>query len=191
MPPRTAPPAERISTLPSPLANEERRFFVSAGAAIALQPGGPGVDLTLRGRWMPVPQLGVGAIVGVPVVGSTVQRSEGSASLSASLFGGELSLVALPTGPVRLAASLGLAAAWLKTYGFANPPYRGQPSDTVVALPMAGVEVAPRMGERTYVVLNADVGFSFPRADVAFAGAAVATWGRPLGLVSAGLGIDL
>jgi hypothetical protein len=134
--------------------------------------------------------LGVGARVSVPVLGSTVSSQEGHASVAATLFGVEATAVVLDAHYVRLSAYAGLAAAWLRTSGFASAPYVGQSDAAVTALPFLGVEVAPRLADRVHLHLAGDVGASLPRADVSFAGHTVASWGRPLGMGSAGVSVD-
>lgn len=183
------PTGAEVSTAPVAPATP-RRFAVSVSVAVPFQAGGPGVDLGLRGRWMATPVLGVGAFADIPLLGSTLKAAEGAASVSSFLFGGELIVAALPAGRVRVTASPGLAVAWLRTSGTASSPYRGRGVDAAVALPMIGVEVAPRIADRVRLCLDGHAGFSIPRTGIVFAGRAVATWGRPLGLLSAGVGVD-
>jgi hypothetical protein len=200
-PPQPPPPAPEPIPPPAPFVPapepapppppERTRFVVGADLAIPFQPGGPGLDLGLRGRWMATQVLGLGAFVRVPLAGSTVTASEGSASVSVPLFGADLTASAEPVSWLRLSASAGLALAWVRTSGFATPPFQGQPSNVAVALALAGAGIAPRITDRLHLCFDGQAGVSLPKADIAFAGHTVATWGRPLGLLSAGVGVDL
>jgi hypothetical protein len=175
---------------PAPKSDAAQRFEAAAGVAAAIQSGGAGVDVALRFRWMATRVFGVGVTVDVPVMGSTVRSAEGSASLAAAVFAAEISAVLLDRRPVRLAVTGALAAAWLRTSGSAKAPYTGSTDDVATALPMLGVEVAPRVAQRVHLFAAGRAGVSFPRADVAFAGRTVATWGRPVGLASGGVSFD-
>jgi hypothetical protein len=186
-PPAVPPPVAPLSTAPAP----RPRFVVGADLAVPLQPGGPALHLGLKGRWMALEHLGLGAFVSVPLVGSTVKAAEGSASLNAPLFGLDLAAVAHPTPRLRLAASAGLALAWVRTSGFAEAPYQGQATSVVSAAPLFGVEIAPRLTDHASLYLDGQVGFALSRVDISFAGRPVATWGRPLALMALGVSIDL
>jgi hypothetical protein len=166
------------------------RFLAGAAVEVALQSGGAGVDAALSFRWMATRILGVGAIVHAPITGSTVTSTQGSASVTATLFGAELSAMFLDRRAVRLAAVAGLAAAWLRTNGSAMAPYVGHADSVVTSLPTLGLEVMPRVAERVHLVAAGRLGVSLPQAEIAFGGRNVAVWGRPFGLVSAGASFD-
>jgi hypothetical protein len=197
-PPRALPeppPAEPPS--PAPLREPPKtapvaapRFVLGAHVEVPFQPGGAAASLGLRARWMALPVLGVGAFASVPLAGTTVKASEGSASIAAPLFGADLAAVTDLTRWLRLGATAGIALAWVRTSGFASEPYHGTTSNVVSALPLLGVEIAPRLTERVRLVLGGRLGFSLPRVDIAFAGRPVAVWGRPLGLLSLGVSVD-
>ncbi|APR87756.1 hypothetical protein A7982_13105 [Minicystis rosea] len=190
--PSTNPPAAvpTVMAPPPKPAAAGPRFVVGAALAVPFQPGGPGLDLTLSGRWMATDHLGVGALLSVPLAGSTVTSTEGSASMSATLFGASLSWVVDVIPELRLSAQAGPALAWLRTNGFAATPYQGKPSNIAVLLGFIGAEIAPRLTERVHLCFDGQVGVSLPRADIAFAGRTVAAWGRPLGMLSAGASVD-
>ena len=175
---------------PPPGGAAASRVVVSAAVAVPLQPGGPGVDVALRGRWMATRALGLGAIVSVPIAGSTVTSTEGSSSVAAALFGAELSAVLLESRSLRLAASAGVAVAWLRTSGSASAPYAGRSDSVVTGLPFLGVEIAPRLADRVRLYLGGHAAVSLPRADIAFNGKTVASWARPLGILSGGVSVD-
>jgi hypothetical protein len=189
-----AAPAARIAaplpaTLEPPPASGPR-FDAGAAVSVPLQVGGAGVDLTVRARWMATRVVGVGAVVSVPIAGSTVASTQGSASVTALISGAELSAVVFESRVVRFSASAGCAVAWLRTVGTANAPYVGHSESVVTGLPLAGFEVAPRLVDRVHLTLDGHAAVSAPRADIVFAGHTVATWARPLGLLSAGMSVD-
>ena len=190
--PAPSPAPLRHTELPEVLATAPtQRFMTGAAIAVPLQPGSPGVDLALRARWMATRVLGLGAMVTVPVIGSTVKSTEGSASVSALLCGAEIAAVLVDLQALRLSASGGLAVAWLRTSGFAVAPYVGHSDSVATSLPFLGLEAAPRLTDRLRVYVAGHAAVSLPRADIVFAGQTVATWGRPLGLLSVGLSVDL
>lgn len=187
-------PKEEATPIAQPKATpaESRpRFVLAAGLAVPFQPGGPSIDVDLRGRWMATRVLGLGAFVTVPLAGSKVTDKEGTASIAAALFGGEITAAFEATSWLRLSTSLGAALAWVRTTGFASSPYHGRSSDVTSALGLLGAGIAPRLTERTRLAVDGRIGFTAPRVDIAFAGRNVATWGRPLGMVSAGVSVDL
>jgi hypothetical protein len=166
------------------------RFFAGAAVEVALQTGGAGVDAALSFQWMATRVIGLGAVVHLPLTGSTVTSTQGSASVTATLFAAELAAVFLDRRAVRLAAVGGLAAAWLRTNGSAKAPYVGGADSVVTSLPTVGLEVMPRIADRVHLVAAGRAGVSLPQAEIAFAGRSVARWGRPFGLVSAGSILD-
>jgi hypothetical protein len=188
-PPSPDPPVAPAPVAPGPRA-VPRPFTVSVAVAVPLQPGGPGADVALRGRWMATRLFGVGAFAALPVLGSTVKAAEGSASLSAFLFGGDVSVVAHPLPALRVSTHAGLGIAWLRTSGSASAPFRGQAAAATFALPVVGAEIAPRLAGPVRLCFDGQAGFSLPSAEIVFAGRPVATWGRPLGLLSAGASVD-
>jgi hypothetical protein len=52
------------------------------------------------------------------------------------------------------------------------------------------VELAPRIAERVRLCFAARGGFALPKPQIEFAGRSVATWGRPLALLSAGVSLE-
>jgi hypothetical protein len=146
----TPPPVAEPASTPPP----RPRFVVGADLAVPFQSGGPGFDVGLRGAWMATHVVGVGAFVMLPVAGSTVKAAEGSASVSAPLFGADLSVGAAVASRLRLSASAGLAVAWVRTSGFAAAPYTGQASNVTAALAIFGAEIAPRLTERTHLCFD-------------------------------------
>jgi hypothetical protein len=190
----TAPPivaAPTILAAPIPSPAPRSRFLVGADLAVPFQPGGPALHLGVKGRWTPMAHLGVGAFLSVPLAGSTVKAAEGSASLTAPLFGLDLAAIASLTPHLRVAATAGLALAWVRTSGFASAPYQGKAADVVAAVPIFGAEIAPRLTERVSLSLDGRMGFALSPVDISFAGRPVAIWGRPLGMLALGVTVDL
>jgi hypothetical protein len=166
------------------------RFALGASLAVPFESGGPGFDVAIDGRWFATPRIGIGGVVVVPVVGSTVRSGANSAALLAALIDAELSVTLLDSRGLRLAASGGAAVVWLRTNGTATLPYTSRSDDAVTAMPLVGFEIAPALSERLRLRLGARVGFALPKANVAFAGERVASWGEPFTLLSAGVTMD-
>jgi hypothetical protein len=166
-----------------------RRMEVAASAAMPLGTGGPGLDALLNARWLLTSRLGVGLVLDVPIVKSTLSSGVNSANVSAVLAGAELSVALFDSRALRLTAIGGVALAWIRTEGEATPPYTSESDDAWAALPLVGAELAPRLSERLYASLAARAGVTSPKPDIEFAGEHVATWGQPLVLLSAGIGM--
>ncbi len=184
-------PAPVAPVVNAPAPAPRPRFLVGADLGVPFQPGGPALHLGLKTRWMALEHLGLGGFLSVPLIGSTVKATEGSASLTAPLLGLDVTVVASPTPRVRLTASAGLALAWVRTSGFADAPYQGTTSEVVSALPIFGAGFAPRLTDRTNLYLDGRLGFALSRVDISFAGRPVAAWGRPLGMLALGVSVDL
>jgi hypothetical protein len=187
--PVAKPPVVTSSPIPAPAPRP--RFVVGADLAVPFQPGGPALHLGLKTRWMATEHLGLGGFLSIPVIGSTVKSTEGSASLTAPLLGLDVTAIANPTSRLALSASAGVALAWVRTSGFAEAPYRGQTTGVVSAAPIVGAGMAPRLTERTSLYLDGRVGIALSPVDISFAGRRVATWGRPLGVLAIGVSVDL
>jgi len=194
-PPPPARPSSELRTLPpasfeSDRLSGQRRWVAAASVAMPIEPGGPGLDALLYGRWLPTSRLGIGLALDVPLVKSTLSRGDNSAKVSAALLDAELAVTVLDSRALRLIALGGVALAWIRTEGDATLPYTSKSDDAWAALPLLGVEVAPRLSERFHACLGARAGFAFPKPDIEFAGERVATWGQPLVLLSAGVGME-
>jgi hypothetical protein len=174
---------------PPPRAEPAPRFAARAGISLALPGSRPGVDLDLGFRWLATRVLGLGVVVGVPLLGSAVSATQGSASLSASLFGAELSATFLDLRVLRFSAIGGVSAAWLRSSGSAKAPYISHTDSVVTALPTLGLEVAARVATRVHLYAEGRVGVSLLKAEVSFAGQIVSAWAQPLGLVTTGVDV--
>ena len=184
--PRTAtPPRAQPVHTPSP-----PRFVGELSLAVPLDPSGAGVDASFQGRWLVARRVGIGGVLGLPIQGSRVRSGVNSASLSAVLLGSEVSLALLESPALRVTTHAGLALAWLRTKGRASTPYTSQSDSAIVALPLLGAELAPRLSERIRLCVGARAGVALPKAELAFAGRRVTSWGWPLVLLSAGVSVD-
>jgi hypothetical protein len=186
--PARRPPAPAF--LESERVPRERRLEAAASVAVPLGTGGPGLDALLNARWLLTSRLGVGLALDVPLVKSTLSSGVNSAKVSAALVGAELSVALFDSRSLRLMAIGGVALAWIRTKGDATPPYTSESDDAWAALPLLGAELAPRLSERFYASLAARAGVASPKPDIEFASEPVATWGQPLVLLSAGIGMD-
>jgi hypothetical protein len=158
--------------------------------AMPLEPGGPGVDALFRCRWPVATRLGLGGLLAIPVLSSTVRSGPNSASVSAFLLGAELTTVVVDTRALRVLTTAGFAAALLRTQGVATAPYTAQSDSALVGVPLTGVELAPLISDRFRLCLGGLAGLALPKAEIAFAGKQVGTWGRPLGLLSVAVSAD-
>jgi hypothetical protein len=190
------PPAPPIAPprAPNPAAEtapRERRLTAGASLAVPLQQGGPGLDAFVQGRFRFTDAFAVGGVVALPFVHSKVESGPNSADVSATLLDAELSLNVVESRALRLTADAGVGAVWIRTSGSARTPYTAKTDDAFVAMPLLGAELAPALSEWIRVCLGARAGFALPKPDVDFAGRSVATLGRPLVLLSAGVTVDL
>jgi hypothetical protein len=170
--------------------SRERRWVAAASVAMPLGTGGPGLDALLYARWLLSSRFGIGLALDVPLVRSTLSSGVNSAKVSAALLEAELSVALFDSRALRVMAVGGVALAWIRTDGEATPPYTSKSDDAWAALPLLGAELAPRLSERVHACLGARAGFALPKPDIDFAGERVATWGQPLVLVSAGVGME-
>jgi hypothetical protein len=133
----------------------------------------------------------VGGKLLLPLLPSTIKSQGNAATLSATLLGAELTLLVLETQALRLGTHAGLALAWLRAVGQPTTGYTNTPDGAFAALPSLGGQLDVYSGRRLRVCFGAELGIALPSVEIAFAGQGVAPWGRPLTLVSAGVGLDL
>lgn len=185
------PPTARVryELKPAPPAVSPR-FFGELALAIPLEMNSPGLDAVLRGGWWALPRLSVGGKLGIPLLGSRLESGRNSANISTTLFGAELSLLVVDARALRLIANAGLALAWLRATGQPVAPYTNTPDSAFAALPSLGSELGLILGAHSHLCFGADLGIALPKLEIAFAGKQVATWGRPFGLLFAGVGLD-
>ena len=81
----------------------------------------------------------------------------------------------------------GIALAWVRAVGDATNPYSDETGSALVGLPFVGAEAGFSLSERFQLCLGGDVGDALPAMRVVFARQSVAHWGRPFGLLTAGL----
>lgn len=187
LPPPAAPAPPRIV---SKLLRAPQRFSAQLSLGLPLEPGGLGIDAVIRGHWVMTRRFGVGAVIAIPVLGSTVHATEGvdnSAAVSATLAGPELSMTVFDSQRVKVLTRGGIALAWVRAVGDATNPYSDKTDSALVALPFVGGEVGLRLSERLQLCAGGDVGDALPAMQVVFSKQPVARWGRPFGLLTAGL----
>ena len=191
LPPPLPPAAPALPrAVPQKLRRPPQRFSAELAVGLPLEPGGPGFDAVIRGHWLMTRRLGVGAVIAIPVLGSTVRATNGadnSAAVSATLAGTELSMTVFDSQRVRVLTRGGIALAWVRAVGDATNPYSDRTDSTLVALPFVGGEAGLRLSERLQLCVGGDVGDALPATQVVFSGQPVAQWGRPFGLLTAGL----
>jgi len=138
-------------------------------------------------EWTPVPSIGVHAFAVGPVSSSSVEGSEGRASVSFGLFGLGIGLRPWPSTPWAPEVGAGLAAALVPTRGTAASGFAGHSQVDGAAVPYVcagfGIHVSSSWRVRT----DALAGWAFPRPVVWFADRRVAQWGAPLAALSLGI----
>ena len=198
VPPRPPPLplAKRVvpsQVLPLPAANtdllDEGRFFQELAGAVPLQQGSLGLDLLLRARYRFGRSFGLGMKLVLPIVPSTLSSGSNAADMASSLFGLEISAVLLATRPATLDAHAGLSVLLLSASGNAQPPYTNRVDRQWSAFPSLGTELAFRLTQHLRLCLGAELGIAVPELEVAFAGQRVASWARPLSLLSVGVAV--
>lgn len=186
-PPPAAPVPPRII---QKLLRPPQRFSAELALGLPLEPGGPGLDAVIRGHWVMSRRFGVGAVIAIPVLGSTVHATDGSdnsAAVSATLAGTELSMTVVDWRRLKVLTRGGIALAWVRAVGDATNPYSDKTDSALVGLPFVGAEIGLRLTERFQLCMGGDVGDALPAMQVVFSREPVAKWGRPFGLLTAGL----
>jgi hypothetical protein len=171
----------------------ERRLKLGADLGLGASPGGPSVGafLMVRGRWMLHSQIGIGALAGLPLTASKVERAAGEATIRPFLVGAE-GYWRLTPPAARFDAGLGAGVllASLAMSGTASAPFTSTTDHVVTALPFVSAEASPRLFDRVRLRAGALAGAATPQAGVRFAGERVSEWGRPFVLLSAGASVE-
>lgn len=189
-PPAVALPQRAAPSPPLPSPRRAPRGALSTAVSATFAAGTTAVGIPIHARWMVTDRLGLAGFVNLPAVGSTVRGTGGSATVKASLVGAEVSLALLRWHSLRVAGNGGVALAWFHAQGSAAAHYKGTSTDGVTAVPFVGAELAPQLSRWVHVRLAGLIGYAPALVNVGFAGQIVATWGRPLGQVSLGAGVD-
>jgi hypothetical protein len=196
MPPRLQPPPLQPNPAPrdaprssasSAVGVEEGRFLQQLAVAVPVQPGSLGLDVLLRARLRFGATYGFGVKLVLPAVPSTVSSGGNAADVSASLLGVELSALLVTMPLITFGAHAGISALWLSASGHAHAPYTDRVDRKLAALPSLGSELGFRLTKHVRLCLGAELGVALPKLELAFAGESVATWARPLALLSAGV----
>jgi hypothetical protein len=176
---------------PTPIpAVSSPRFFEELAPMMALQGGSPGIEALIRGGFWLLPRFAVGGKLAIPLLPSTLKSQGNAATLSTTIVGAELTLLVLQTRALRVGAEAGLALAWLRAVGQPTFGHTNTPDSAFAALPSLGSQLDVFWGSRWHACFGAELGIALPGVEIAFAGRGVAPWGRPLGLLSAGVGLD-
>jgi hypothetical protein len=175
--PRPAPPGADV-------------FRVSAAPGLAWSPGGvpANVHPTLAVHWTALsPRLGFGAIALLPTVAREVCGDEGCASFSTASMAADVELeLASPRAVVRPALGLAFGAVWARMGGDAIVPRDGADVDVLAALALGHAGLAVRIADPLALRADGSIGVTLPRVAMEFGDRLVATWGRPLLLVTLG-----
>jgi hypothetical protein len=189
LPPPVAPPARE-----APPPQEAPVFRIAIGLGVMASPGGlgPAAALDLGVAWMPSEHFGATLFAVIPLSRPDVQGTPGSVDLAAGL-GGVAARFLLTTRASRWAPTIdaGLAVVGLGSKGVANAGYTATSVFAATAAPFVriGLAFAPTPTFR----VRADVLGSVvvEGVSVELATHEAATWGRPMGLLSAGVDVGL
>jgi hypothetical protein len=187
-PPPAPPPPEARAPDAAPV------FRIAIGLGAMASPGGlgPAAALDLGVAWMPSEHFGATLFAAIPLSRPDVEGAPGSADLAAGL-GGLGARFLLTTRASRLAPAIdaGLAVVGLASKGIANAGFTSGSAFAATAAPYLrfGLAFAPTPRFRVRADLLGAVvvqGVSLQLAE-----REAATWGRPLGLLSAGVDVGL
>lgn len=180
---RPSPAVRRIAPVGPQQSAAGGRLLIQLGPAIAVSPGGFGI--TGHGfvgvRFRAGRTFGLDAWTLLPIKSSSVDESEGSASLSPLMVGIGAALWLFEPGKEwQLAGSAGVAAVALGIDGRARPPRTGRSDPLTVALPFGRLSLSRSLGPRFGLGVDALAGVAVPEPLVRFDGRRVADWGRPM-----------
>jgi hypothetical protein len=169
-------------------------FGVSVGGRMLINPGGfgPTAGLAFGALGFPSELSWLKAEFVLPVSHAEFEGPEGTSQGRIHLVSLALGL-ALEIPDSRLAGRFGVGAALgaLSFEGAATPPFVSHNDSSKVAVPFLDAELNARLVAGFRVGIDAQVGMAVPRAAVRFAGREVASWGRPMLNLGAGLEFDL
>jgi hypothetical protein len=183
-----APVAVALAT-PPPAAAPPRRLRVGLAPAVIASAGGVGAGLS-GALTISVPvaaRFGVEALGVLPLRPGSLETSEGTSQLSATMGGAGAWLRAAAGGRWSSDVGVGALAAVVRVTGAARAPYVGESHRATGAVPY--LRAGASLGLASWLALRADVivGALLPRVVVESGGRDAASWGRPLGAVLLGL----
>ena len=184
-PPESPPP-------PPPVVEEEPPSEVTFGALLA---GGVGVGVSEPAgfarvglHFEPVSLLSIALTGTWQALSHDLHEPEGSASVRIAYLTLGADLV-LDHEPLSFGVGPAFAAALVDMEGSAGGNYRGVHAPVWTMGPLAHTMLAYRVLGPLHVRADAELGVTFPRVTVRFAGRDTADWGQPFGLAT--LGADL
>jgi hypothetical protein len=170
------------------------RVGFDAGTLVLFSAGGvpPALDVMLAARWMPWSALVFRAFGAIPALSPDVSASAGSAKVTTWLAGGSADW--RPTteaSPWAVSLGAGAAAAWVGTKGDARAPLISSNGAGVTAAPFLKARGARELGTpHVHLGVEGMLGATVPEVGIHFAGAEVATWGRPFAGLAVMLELD-
>jgi hypothetical protein len=182
-PAREAPPPQEVPV-----------FRIAVGLGVMASPGGlgPAAALDLGVAWMPSEHVGATLFAVIPLSRPDVAGVPGSADLAAGL-GGVGARFLLTSRASRWAPTIdaGLAVIGLGSKGVANTGYAGSSVLAATAAPFLRVGLAFAPTPRFRVRADLLGGVVIEGVSIELATHQAATWGTPLGLLSAGVDVGL
>ena len=199
-PPAASQPAPDVAAFAAPAhdATTRRADATSTfeiGAGVAALYGGPDIGLawapTLHASSVACAFCRASVLVVGPAFGGGIDAREGSASVRQELALAELSLEPMRASWARPFVSAGAGAYHVDVTGTAHTPFTDAHDDAWSALAAAGAGIRLRLAQGAGVTLGARALFALPRPVIDFAGVEVAAIGRPSGMLTLSLDVDL
>ncbi len=121
-----------------------------------------------------------------------MSASEGSAKFTTWLAGGSADWrLSTEASPWAVSLGAGAAAAWVGTKGDAKAPLLSSSGAGVTAAPFLEARGARDLGTpNVHLGIEGMLGATFPGVGIQFAGAEVASWGRPFAGLAVVLELD-
>ncbi|MBS2013712.1 MAG: hypothetical protein JST00_12535 [Deltaproteobacteria bacterium] len=195
----TAAPAPAADIAPAPAPEPSRSFWessveVALGAGAMLGTSEPGVASSLgvsvypRGLRTRAFAFGLGLDGLVTIAPEGVSGAAGSADVRA--YAGGLEAIARlgSSAPIVIDAALGISVNHVTFSGAANAPFTSKDESATSVSPTLRARATYGVG-RVGLFLDARTGFALPEIAVRFAGADVATWGRPWACLGGGVAL--
>lgn len=194
------PPPAAADIVPAPPPASEARTFgersveISAGAGAVVGTSEPGLSILLAASVFPRALRSRSVAFGVSLGGIVPAAPEGVSSTAGSTdvraYVGALEAIARfgSASPIVVDTALGVSMNHVTFAGSANAPFTSRDENATSVSPTLRVRAAHGFGA-VGLFLDARAGVAFPEIAVRFAGADVATWGRPWACFGGGVAL--
>ena len=152
-------------------------FEAGAAAALGVAAQGPSMAIDASVRVWPHERVGVGVLASLPVVGTSIESTEGDATMRTFLFGAELPLAPLPrAGSFGLVLAPGLGVGYLALSAEAGDGYRAGDEGAFAGVAYARAEGRLRITDSVQATAGVLGGGAFPPVEIQFAGRPITTF---------------